>query len=182
MPNTNPTSQTKGTWKCAALNVLGAITAATLTLTGALAAASLTLTTPLQKAYLTGAAKRVVVPVELCPETGSIAASTTYKGWACPGYAGKVVKVVALLQTAVTGGTGVMKVLKAASNGNTCLGTATFDATTLVANTATSLALTGTAADLAITAAQGIYLELVTGSGASGANLTVFVIFELDDF
>lgn len=131
----------------------------------------------------TGAVKREMLTVTLSPSTGACADATVYRGFVFPGRAGIVTKVTLGCQTAPTVGADVIKVLKAATGGNTMLGAATFDANTLVAATAASPALTATAADLALTATQGVYCEYSAGTQTVDAiGITATIEFEPTDF
>jgi len=143
------------------------------TITGGLTAANIQ----------TGSAKRQVIKLVLSPNTAAAADSTLYRGLAFPGRAGIVTRVNIGCQVAPTVGTDVIKVLKASSTGATMLSTATFDANTLVANTATLGTLTGTGADLAITATEGIYCEYSAGVQTVDAiDISVTIEFEPTDF
>jgi hypothetical protein len=125
--------------------------------------------------------KNFIVP--LSPATGANADSVVYRGIIFPGRAGSVSKITIGCQTPPTVGTDVIKVLKASSSGNTLLSTATFDANTLVANTATTPTLTATTADLAITATQGIYCEYSAGVQTVDAiGISVNIEFTPTDF
>lgn len=107
--------------------------------------------------------KRQSFRVALSPNTGAAVDSTVYKGMIFPGYAGVVKKITFGCQVAPSVGTDTIKVLKATSSGNTMLSAASFNANTLVAVTPSAGTLTSTAADLALTAAQGIYVEYSAG-------------------
>lgn len=115
---------------------------------------------------------------------GSVLADgTTYIGFLPFGRAGVVKRVNCLCGTAPVGGTNTVKVLEATSSGATMLSAATFDPTTLANNVITSPALTGTAADLTLTATQGVYLEWITGTQTTDAvNCAVAVEYEPDAF
>lgn len=137
---------------------------------------------PPTKASLGKQAKRVI----LCKAInggGTLADSTTYRGFLFPGRAGTVTNVVLLAGTVPIGGTNAVKILKASSAGNTMLSAATFDPTTLTNNTGAPMTLTATSADLGLTATQGVYIEWATGVQTTDAiNATVSVEFEPDDY
>lgn len=139
--------------------------------------------TPLVKANVNASVKRQALTWYVNPiATAVIADGATYKGFLPIGRAATVTKVNCLCGTAPVGGTSTIKVLKASGSGNTMLSTATVDPTTLVDNTISSLTLTGTGADLAVTAAQGVYLEWVSGTQTTdGVNCAINVEYELDD-
>lgn len=153
----------------------------TLGVTGAV-----TLTTPLTAANIqTGSAKRELLTYHFAPNvaTGTAADGTTYRALLFPCRAGTVTAAGWGCITAPIGGTSTLKILKASSSGNTMLSTATVDPTTLTNNTFTAATLTGTAADLGVTATQGIYVELVTGTQTTDAvDLSVTIEFEPTDF
>lgn len=137
----------------------------------------------LTKASVNNAVKRKFFVAQVSPNTGAAADSTIYRAMIFPGVAGTVKSVTIGCQLPPTVGTDVVKVLKAGSSGNTMLDAATFDANTLVANTATASGLTATAPDLALTAAQGVYIEYNAGSQTQDAiGVTVTIGFESDDF
>lgn len=128
-------------------------------------------------------AKRQCFVIPLSPNTGAAADSTLYRGVVFPGRAGTVTKITLGCQTAPTVGTNLIKVLKGGSSGNTMLNAATFNANTLVANTATDASLTATAADLTLTAAQPIYAEYSAGAQTvDGIGLVAVIEFQPDDF
>lgn len=141
-----------------------------------------TFSTPLVKASLNNSVKRhrLIVPIAA---GGVLADSTVYKAFVPIGQIATVTGVFAIAQTPGVGGTNTLKVLKANSAGNTMLSAASFNPTTLVANTISSIPLTGTGADLAVTAAQGIYVEYSTGVQTTDAeNVAVVIEYELTDF
>lgn len=107
-----------------------------------------------------------------------LADGVTYKALLVPGFACTVKAVTLGAITDPDDGTSTVKVLKASSSGNTMLSAATYDPTGLTANTATAMTLTSTAADLALTAAQGVYVEFVAGTITTnpvGVSVTVEV-------
>lgn len=110
---------------------------------------------------------------------GTLADGTTYKGWLLVPFACTVKAISLVAQQPTVGGTNTFKALKAASNGNTLLSAATYDPTALVANTVAAMTLTGTAADLSLTAAQAIYVEYVTGTQTTDA-INVSVVVEVE--
>jgi len=131
----------------------------------------------------TGSAKRQLLRAHLSPNTGAAADATVYRAMLFPGRAGIVTRVTLGCITAPSVGTDTIKVLKASSSGNTMLNAATFDANTLTANTGTTATLTGTGADLAVTAAQGIYCEYSAGTQTVDAiGVEATVEFEPTDF
>lgn len=131
----------------------------------------------------TGSAKREVATVRLVPETGTAVDGATYIGFIPFGRAGIVTRIVAICGVAPTVGTDIILVTKNGSAGNTMLGAANFDANTLVANAATALTLTSTAADLALAAADGVYVAYTAGAQTVDAvNVNVTVEFEPTDF
>lgn len=148
---------------------------------GVTGAASLTV--PLTAANINGANKVKIVRIPLSPINGACADATVYRGMSFPGRACTVKKVTLGCQTPPSVGTDVIKVLKASSSGNTLLSAATFDANTLVANTASSPSLTATGADLALTATQGIYAEYSAGTQTVDAiGIEAEIEIELTDY
>lgn len=142
-----------------------------------------TFTVPLTAANVNNANKVKIVRIPLSPINGACADATVYRGMSFPGRACTVKKVTLGCQTPPSVGTDVIKVLKASSSGNTLLSAATFDANTLVANTASSPALTATSADLALTATQGIYAEYSAGTQTvDGIGLEAEIEIELTDY
>lgn len=142
-----------------------------------------TFTVPLTAANVNNANKVKIVRIPLSPINGACADATVYRGMSFPGRACTVKKVTLGCQTPPSVGTDVIKVLKASSSGNTLLSAATFDANTLVANTASSPALTATGADLALTATQGIYAEYSAGTQTvDGIGLEAEIEIELTDY
>ena len=141
------------------------------------------LTVPLTAANINGANKVKLLRIALSPNTGACADATVYRGMVFPGRACTVKKVTLGCQTPPSVGTDVIKVLKASSSGNTLLSAATFDANTLVANTASSPSLTATGADLALTATQGIYAEYSAGTQTvDGIGIEAEIEIELTDY
>lgn len=133
----------------------------------------------------TGSAKRQLLRYHFAPNvaTGTVADGTTYRALLFPGRAGTVTRAGWGCITAPVGGTSTLKILKASSAGNTMLSTATVDPTTLTDNTFTPATLTATGADLAITATQGIYVELVAGTQTTDAvDVEAVIEFEPTDF
>lgn len=148
----------------------------TLGVTGALS-----LTVPLTKANANTSIKRMAGTWQV-NAGGTIADGATYRAWIAPGRAATITKVTCLCGTAPIGGTSTVKVLKASSSGNTMLGAASLDPTTLSNNAITAPALTATSADLGLSTTQGAYLEWVAGTQTTdGVNCTVGVEYELDD-
>jgi hypothetical protein len=131
----------------------------------------------------TGSAKRQVLVATLSPITGAAADATVYRATLFPGRAGTVTRVTLGCQTAPSVGVDTIKVLKGSSSGNTMLNAATFDANTLVANTATNATLTSTSADLGVTATQPIYCEYSAGTQTVDAiGISAVIEFEPTDF
>lgn len=116
---------------------------------------------------------------------GTLSDSTTYKAFLVPGRAGTVTRVSVMAGTAPAGGTNTVKVLKGSSSGNTMLSAASYDPTNLTDNQASTMTLTSTAADLAVTASgadSGIYVEWAAGvQSTDAATVTISVEFEPDD-
>ena len=131
----------------------------------------------------TSGLKRKFFTVALSPNTGAAADSTVYRGFVFPGRAGTVKKVSIGCQVAPTVGTDTIKILKAATNGNTMLSAATYDANSLTAATSTPMTLTSTAADLSLTATQGIYCEYSAGSQTVDAiGIVATIEYEPSDY
>lgn len=159
------------------LTVGGNLTVAgTQNITGAV-----TLSTPLGGASVNNSVKRQVF--HFSPNSGgTIADNTTYRAYFAPGRAGTVTKVSIIAGTVPIGGTNAIAIKKAGASGNAMLA-ASFDPTGLVVDTISAPALTATAADRAITATQGIYVEWAAGSQSTdGANASVSIEFEPADF
>lgn len=163
------------------LEVTGNVTVGgTLGVTGAV-----TFTDPLDKASLGSQSKRVIFNVPI-NTGGTLADSTTYRGFVAPGRAGTVTNISVIAGTVPVGGTNTVKVLKGSSAGNTMFSAASYNPTGLTANQAAPMTLTGTATDLAITASganSGIYVEWATGVQTTDAvNAAVSIEFEPDDY
>lgn len=154
----------------------GAVTmASTLAVTGAV-----TLTVPLTKANINGSAKRERFNFSV-NAGGTIADGTTYTGYFAPGRAGTVTKVSLIASTAPVGGTNTVNVKKGGASGQSVL-SAAFDPTTLVADTISAATLNATAANLAFTAAEGLYVEWVAGTQSTdGVRAAVCIEVEFDD-
>lgn len=152
----------------------------TVAVTGAVS-----LTVPLTKANVGNQSKRVIYTYSVA-NGGTLADSTTYRGWFVPGRAGSITKISVMAGTPPVGGTNTVKVLKGSSSGNTMLSAASYDPTGLTANQAAAMTLTGTAADLAITASganSGAYIEWAAGAQSTDAiNAAVSIEFEPDDY
>lgn len=135
------------------------------------------------KANVKSNLKRLVQVVQLAPVTGAAADSTNYSGWALFGRAGTVTAITLICDTAPTVGTDVFTAKKASSSGNTLLNAANYNVNSLTANTAAPMTLTATAADLQISATQGIHLRYAAGSQTVDAiNVAVAIEFEPDDY
>lgn len=80
---------------------------------------------------------------------------------------GTVTALALLTPTVYATGTHVFTVKKTSSAGNTMLSAASFDATTLVANTRSALTLTATAADLVVAANGLIHIAHVSDNGSA---------------
>lgn len=127
--------------------------------------------------------KRKFFTVALSPNTGAAADSTVYRGFAFPGRAGTVKAVYIGCQTAPTVGTDTIKVLKTSASGNTMLSAATYDANSLTGGASTAMTLTSTAADLALTATQGVYCEYSAGSQTVDAiGIVATIEYEPSDY
>lgn len=155
-----------------------------LTITGALnVTGAVTLTTKLTAANANASVRRKLIYVPVVGTAGTLADSTTYKFYVPVGEIATLKKVSIIAATPPVGGTNTIKVLKASSSGNTMLGAASFDPTTLVTNVISAPALTATAADQAITAAQGIYVEWATGvQTTDGISCGILLELELTDY
>jgi hypothetical protein len=145
---------------------------------------ALTLTVPLTKANANVSIKRQTLiwyPATEVPG-GTVADSTTYRGYLPFNRAVTITKVGCLCGVAPIGGVNAVKVLKASSAGNTQLSAASFDPTTLANDVITSVPLSAVSADLGMTATQGSYLEWASGVQTTDAvNCAVTVEYELDD-
>ena len=130
---------------------------------------AITLGTPLTKANVNDSVKKVFLFARLSPETGAAADSTVYKALIPVGRAFTVTAIKFVAETPPAGGTDTLKVLKGSSSGNTMLNAASFDATTLVANTISAGTLTSTGADLAVNTTTPIYAEYSQGSATTDA-------------
>lgn len=118
-------------------------------------ASSPTITGGLTSANIqSGSAKRQVIRVQLSPITGAAADSTTYAGLASFGRACTVTRISFVCTVAPTIGTDTIEVLK--NNTTTMLNAATYDANSLTALTVATATLTGTPANLALTATDVI--------------------------
>jgi hypothetical protein len=128
-----------------------------------------------------GSAKRQVICLRLAPETGAAADSTTYSSLAIFNRAGTVTRIGFSAAVPPVGGTNTLEVLK--NNTTTQLSAATFDATTLTAFTTSNATLTGTGADLAMTATDTIHCKYNQGTATTAAEKVAVVIeFEPTDF
>lgn len=149
---------------------------------GAVAVPSLTATTPIVNASIGNGAKRQILQF-VVNGGGTCADSTTYSCLLVPGRAGIVKAVNFVAATPPVGGTDTLLVKKGSSSGNTMLDAASVDATGLSANTVLAGTLTGTAADLAVTATQPIYVAYSAGAQTTDAvGVTIQVEFEPNDF
>lgn len=115
----------------------------------------------------TGAANGIVAKAKefgtgFGPQSAALTDSTTYTVVMAPGRAGVVQKISIACRVVPAGATCTMAIKK--NNGNTMLSTATFDLTTLVADTITAGTLTATTADLTLTATDTITCSVVTGA------------------
>lgn len=140
---------------------------------------------PLIKSNLGNQSKRVIYTMSV-NGGATVADATTYRGWFVPGRAGSVTKVSVIAATPPIGGTSTVKILKGSSSGNTMLGAASYDPVGLTANQAAAMTLTGTAADLAVTASganSGVYIEWAAGTQSTDAiNAAISIEFEADDY
>lgn len=99
---------------------------------------------------------------------GTLADGTTYSFYIVPGRAGTVTNVAVVAGTAPVGGTNTIDVKKGGSGGTSVL-SATFDPTTLTANTIGTGTLSGTLATKQFTATQGLYISWATGTQTTDA-------------
>ena len=123
-----------------------------------------------------GIAGRELLVFDLAPNTGAAVDATTYKQVLFPGRACVVKNITIGCIVPPAGGTCTVKVLKGTSSGNTMLNAASADATALVANTGSVRTLSATAADLALTATQGIYAEYVGAQSTTDAQGVVALV------
>lgn len=143
------------------------------TITGGLTAANIQ----------SGSAKRQLLTARLSPETGVAADSTVYRGMLWFGRPGTVTRVTYGTHVDPVSGTNVIKVLKAAFNGNTMLSTASVSLNGTTADTGVQATLTSTGADLGLTAAQAVCLEYDAGTqGTDAEQVYASVEFEPTDF
>ena len=115
----------------------------------------------------------------LSPVTGNCANSTVYRQSLRFGRAGTVKAVYYGTHVDPTSGTNTIKVLKAATNGNTMLNAASVSLNGATADVTQTATLTGTGADLAVTAGQLVYCEYSAGTQGSAAQ-DVFVTVEFE--
>lgn len=149
---------------------------------GAVSVPSITASTPIVNASIGNGAKRQILQFAVNGGV-ALADSTTYASLLVPGRAGVVKAINFVATTPPVGGTSTLIVKKASSAGVTMLSTASVDPTTLVANTVLPATLSATAADLAVTATEGVYTEWVTGVQTTDAiGGLIQVEFEPDDF
>lgn len=132
----------------------------------------------------TGSAKRELMQAKVCPAGGAAASnSTVYFAFLYPSRAGIVKQITYATNVDPVSGTNTIKVLKAASNGNTMLSAASVSLNGTTINTATVATLTATGADLALTAGQPVYCEYSAGTqGAAAKDVTVTIEYEPTDF
>lgn len=149
---------------------------------GAVSVPSITSSTPIVNASIGNGAKRQILQFAVNGGV-ALADSTTYASLLVPGRAGVVKAINFVATTPPVGGTSTLIVKKASSAGVTMLSTASVDPTTLVANTVLPATLSATAADLAVTATQGIYAQWATGVQTTDAiGGLIQVEFEPNDF
>lgn len=128
-----------------------------------------------------GSAKRQVQTIRLAPVTGAAADATVYRGIIAFGRAGTVTRITYGADTVPTSGTNVIAIEKNSFSGNTMLSTATVSLNS--APIATTATLTGTGADLGLTATQVIACEYNAGTqDVDAQNVYVSVEFEPTDF
>ena len=153
------------------------IAAGTLEVTGAV-----TLTTPLTIANIGNAIKRERETYQF--NGGNVLADgTTYKGYINTGRAGTLKAVFVAADTKPASGTNTVKVSIGGTGGTNPLAAASFDPTTLTAKTISTVALSATAANVAFTAAQPIYVEWVSGTQSTAAvNASITLEYELLDY
>ena len=136
--------------------------------------------TELPKAHLNAGVKRERFTFNV-NAGGTVADGTTYTTYFAPGRAGVVKGVYLIASTAPVGGTNTVDVKKGGASGTSVL-TAAFDPTTLVADTISTASLSGTAATVAFTATQGLYVAWVAGTQTTdGVRCSVCVEVEFDD-
>lgn len=136
--------------------------------------------TELPKAHVNASVKRERFTFQV-NAGGTIADGTTYTGYFPLGRAGVVKGVYLIAATAPIGGTNTVDVKKGGASGQSVLAAA-FDPTTLVADTISSATLNATAANIAFTAAQGLYVAWVAGTQTTdGVRAAVCVEVEFDD-
>lgn len=128
----------------------------------------------LKRMYLTG-------QFSAAASSGIIADGATHAFSIFPGIAGTVKRISCNAAVFPGDGTSTIKILKAATNGNTMLSTASVDPATKTSLTGFDFTLTSTAADLALTATQLIYCEFVCGTVTNQpAAVTITVEYEPD--
>lgn len=142
-----------------------------LTVTGAT-----TLSTKLGGASINTAVSRQRQVVQIAGGA-TIADDATHKHLVSVGRALTVTRLLIAANVKPVGGTNTVKILKNGAAGNTLLGAATFDPTTITANdTIQALTLTATAADLALDADDTIYIEWVAGTQTTDAQAAIVVV------
>lgn len=137
------------------------------------------LSTPLPKANVVNNLKRqeLVIPIV----SGAVVNSTTYTLAVPVNRSGVVTQIKGSSGTAISGGTHTLTISK--NGGNSLLSTANVSPTILTANTATTLPLTGTPADLTFAAGDVIkVVEVIGTQSVAGAGQAITVEFEPDDY
>ena len=151
----------------------GAATGKVTTITAPQPAANRTLTIPDVGAttgtfvMTSGAANGIVAKAKefganFGPQNAALTDSNTYTVVLAPARAGVVQKISFACRVVPSGGTCTIAIKK--NNNQTMLNAATFDLTTLVADTITAGTLTATTADLTLTATDTITCSVVTGT------------------
>lgn len=130
-----------------------------------------------------GSAKRQVMHAQLSPLTGAAANTTVYRQTLYFGRAGTVKLIKYATHIDPVSGTNTFKALKATPTGTTMLNAASISLNGTTIDTATVAPLTATGGDLALTAGQGVYLEVSTGTqGAALQDVEATVEFEPTNF
>lgn len=160
--------------------VLGQVTATILTATlkGQVLAPSSTAGV----AGAVSASRQRMFLAHMFADGGTLADSTVYRAFLCPGFACTVKSITMIAVQPPVGGTNTFKALKGSSAGNTMLSAASYDPTGLTANQGALMTLTSTPADLQLNASganSGIYLEHSAGVQTTDAT-QVGVVVELE--
>lgn len=122
---------------------------------------------------ITDAVQTVVTTLNTAQRTRSIrvpislTANSTWATYLEIPEGGTVTSIALMSPTVYATGTITLAIKKTNSSGNTMLSAATYDLTSLSANTRTAMTLTSTAADLAIAANGNVYVAVVSNNGSS---------------